>query len=164
MTQPSPGSAAAFTIWVDADACPVAIKDILYRTARRLKIKTVLVANGGMQVPQSDLISLLTVPQGADVADTRIVELMKPGDIVITGDIPLAARVVEKKGLAIGTRGELFDDATVHGRLATRNLMEQFRSAGVETSGPKPLDGKNVQAFANQLDRIVTRLLKANAI
>jgi uncharacterized protein YaiI (UPF0178 family) len=154
---------SAFTIWVDADACPVAIKDILYRTARRLNINTVLVANGGMQVPKSNLIRLLTVPQGADVADARIVELMSPGDLVITGDIPLAARVVEKKGLAIGTRGELFDDTSVHARLATRNLMEQFRSAGVETSGPKPLDGKDVQAFANQLDRIVTRLIRSTA-
>ncbi len=113
-----------------------------------------------MHVPTSDLIQLMTVPQGADVADHEIVEMMEPGDIVVTGDIPLAARVVEKSGIAIGTRGELFDDDSVHGRLASRNLMEQFRSAGVETSGPKPLNPKDVQAFANVLDRTLTRRLR----
>jgi hypothetical protein len=147
-------------IWVDADACPAAIKDILFRTTRRLKVKLILVANQSMHVPTSDLIQLMTVPQGADVADHEIVEMMEPGDIVVTGDIPLAARVVEKSGIAIGTRGELFDDDSVHGRLASRNLMEQFRSAGVETSGPKPLNPKDVQAFANVLDRTLTRRLR----
>ena len=85
---------------------------------------------------------------------------MEPGQVVITGDIPLAARVVEKEGIAIGTRGELYDDDSVHDRLASRNLMEQFRSAGVETSGPKPQSKKDVQAFANVLDRVLTRLLR----
>jgi uncharacterized protein YaiI (UPF0178 family) len=149
-------------IWIDADACPKAIKDIVFKTSRRLKVEIVLVANGSMQIPTSELIKIITVPHGADIADNKIVEMLKPGDIVITGDIPLAARVVEKGGLAIGTRGELFDDDSVQSRLATRNLMEQFRSAGMETSGPKPLNQKDIQAFANQLDRTVTRLSKQN--
>lgn len=149
-------------ILVDADACPAAIKDILYRTTQRLKVMLILVANQTMRVPESDLIQVVTVTHGADVADNRIIEMMNAGDVVITGDIPLAARVVEKSGIAIGTRGELFDDSSVHGRLATRNLMEQFRSAGVETSGPKPLSQKDVQAFANLLDRTLTRFLKGN--
>jgi len=150
----------ALRIWIDADACPVAIKEILFRTAKRLQVELRLVSNQQMSVPSSDLIRLITVPQGADVADNKIIDSMRAGDVVITGDIPLAARVVEKSGIAIGTRGELFDDDTVHGRLATRNLMEQFRSAGIETSGPKPLAQKAVQAFANQLDRTLTRKLR----
>jgi uncharacterized protein YaiI (UPF0178 family) len=147
-------------IWVDADACPNAIKDILFRTSKRLGIPIVLVANQSARAPQSDLISVITVPYGADIADNAIAEKMKSGDVVITGDIPLAARVVEKGGIAIGTRGELYDEKSVHSRLASRNLMEQFRSAGVETSGPKPLSQKDVQTFANQLDRILTKLLR----
>ncbi len=94
------------------------------------------------------------------MADNLIIDRMSAGDIVITGDIPLASRVVEKQGIAIGTRGELFDDTNVHGRLATRNLMEQFRAAGVDTSGPKPQSQKDIQTFANQLDRVLTRTLK----
>ena len=113
-----------------------------------------------MRIPPSELIKIITVAHGADIADNRIVEMLNPGDIAITGDVPLAARVVEKGGIAIGTRGELYDDGSVQGRLASRNLMEQFRSAGMETSGPKPLNQKDIQAFANQLDRLVTRLLK----
>ncbi len=147
-------------IWIDADACPKAIKEIVFRTSKRLQVNIVLVANQSMRIPSSDLIEIIMVPHGADIADNKIVELVKPGDIAITGDVPLAARVVEKGGLAIGTRGELFDHDSVHGRLASRNLMEQFRSAGMETSGPRPLNSKDIQAFANQLDRIVTRILK----
>ena len=150
-------------IWVDADACPIAIKQILFRTAKRLNIETVLVANQSISIPSSDLIRRITVRDGADIADDRIVELMQPFDIVITGDIPLASRVVDKGGIAIGTRGELFDDASVHGRLASRNLMEQFRSAGVDTSGPKPLSNKDIQSFANQLDRMLTKMIKKSA-
>ena len=149
-------------IWVDADACPAAIKDILYRTAERLELDLILVANQSMQIPNSDFVRLITVSHGADVADQTIVDQMRPDDIVITGDIPLAARVVENSGIAIGTRGELFDDDSVHGRLASRNLMEQFRSAGVETSGPRPLNPKDVQAFANVLDRTLNRCLRTN--
>jgi uncharacterized protein YaiI (UPF0178 family) len=146
-------------IWVDADACPAAIKEILYRTAQRLEVELTLVANQTMRVPSSDLIRLITVPDGADVADDKIIEMLQAGDVVITGDIPLAARVVDKSGVAIGVRGELFDDSSVHQRLASRDLMEQFRSAGVDTKGPKPLTQKNIQTFANLLDRTLTRCL-----
>ena len=117
-------------------------------------------ANQSMRIPSSDLIRLITVPDGADVADNKIIEMLEPGDIVITGDIPLAARVVEKSGIAIGVRGELFDDSSVHDRLASRDLMEQFRSAGVDTCGPKPLTQKDIQTFANVLDRTLTRSLR----
>ena len=147
-------------LWVDADACPTAIKEILFRTAERLRVHTTLVANQSMSIPKSDLIRRITVRDGADIADNTIVELMGPGDVVITGDIPLAARVVDKGGTAIGTRGELYDDASVHSRLASRNLMEQFRAAGMETRGPNPLSQKDVQTFANQLDRTLTRAIK----
>jgi hypothetical protein len=150
----------SFRIWVDADACPAAIKEILYRTARRLQVELILVANQTMQVPSSDLFRLITVPEGADVADDKIAEMLAPGDVVITGDIPLAARVVEKSAIAIGVRGELFDDHSVHDRLASRDLMEQFRSAGVDTRGPKPLTQKDIQTFSNLLDRTLTRCLK----
>ncbi len=155
-SEPSP----SLKLWVDADACPGAIKEILFRVAERLQVQTIVVANQSIGIPQSEFIRRMTVRDGADVADDRIIELMQPGDIVITGDIPLAARVVDKRGIAIGTRGELFDDKSVHGRLAARNLMEQFRAAGMETAGPKPQSQKDVQTFANQLDRTLTRLLK----
>jgi len=147
-------------ILIDADACPGAIKEILFRTVKRLNIRLIVVANQTMRVPESELIQVITVTHGADVADDRIIQLMDAKDIVVTGDIPLAARVVEKSGVAIGTRGELYDEASVHGRLATRNLMEQFRSAGVETSGPRPMTQKDVQTFANVLDRTLTRALR----
>lgn len=154
-------SETPFRIWVDGDACPTALKDILFRTAKRLEVELILVANGGMHCPKTRWTRLQIVPHGADAADDWIVANMQPGDLVITGDIPLASRVVENEGIAIGTRGEIFDDASVHGRLATRNLMEQFRSAGVETKGPKPLSSKDVQEFANALDRWLVRRLRS---
>jgi uncharacterized protein YaiI (UPF0178 family) len=145
-------------IWVDADACPVPIRNIIFRTAKRLKITTTFVANQTIKVPPVDYIHAITVPYGADIADHEIVESVAGGDLVITNDIPLASRVVGKGATAIGMRGQLFDDSSVHGRLASRNLMEQLRSAGMETKGPKPLGPKDIQTFANQLDRILTKL------
>ena len=153
-----PKAKPSIKIWVDGDACPAKVKEMVFRTAKRREIQTTLVANQSIRVPKSEFIDSILVPHGADVADKKIVELMRPGDVVITGDIPLAADVVKKGGIAIGTRGELFDDSSVQARLATRNLMDQLRSAGVETSGPKPQSQKDVQAFANQLDRTLTRL------
>jgi uncharacterized protein YaiI (UPF0178 family) len=149
-----------FRIWVDADACPAPIKEILYRTVRRLQVELTLVANQSMHVPSSQLIRLITVPEGADIADDKIVDLLAPGDVVITGDIPLAARVVAKAAIAIGVRGELFDENSVHDRLASRDLMEQFRSEGIATRGPSPLTKKHLQTFANVLDRTLTRCLR----
>jgi len=148
-------------IWVDADACPTAIREVLFRTSKRLKIKTVLVANQSVPVPDSDLIKCLTVRDGADVADDKIVEKVKEGDVVITADIPLAARVVEKGATAIGMRGERFDANTIQSRLASRNLMDHLRSAGMETAGTPPFNKKDVREFSNELDRTVTKLLKA---
>jgi uncharacterized protein YaiI (UPF0178 family) len=148
------------SLWVDGDACPAAVKQIIFRTAKRLQIPTTLVANQSIAVPKSEFIECLLVPHGADVADKKIVELMHHGDVVVTADIPLASAVVKKGGIAIGPRGERFDDSSVHGRLASRNLMDQLRGAGMETSGPKPLSQKDVQAFANELDRTLTRCLR----
>jgi len=151
------------TIWIDADACPSDIKDVIYRASKRLNIKVVLVANQSIRTPDSKLVSAITVRDGADVADNMIVEKMSADDIVVTGDIPLAARVVEKGGTAIGTRGELFDEGSIQSRLATRNLMEQFRAAGMETSGPKPMNQKDIQTFANQLDRLLTKISRSKS-
>lgn len=153
-------SETQLTIWIDADACPGAVRAIIFKAAKRLEVKTVLVANQSLRVPSSELFTMVTVPYGADIADNRIVQKMNEGDVVITGDIPLAARVVENKGIAIGPRGQVFDDSTVHGKLATRNLMEQFRAAGVQTSGPRPQNPKDIQTFANTLDRTLTQLMK----
>ncbi len=145
-------------IWVDADACPSEIREVIFRTAKRLLIETILVANQKIRVPKTSCIRTIAVPHGADVADDKIVAMVAPGDIVVTGDIPLASRVVAKSAIAIGTRGELYDDSSVHERLAARDLMEHFRSAGIVTRGPQPLNPKDVQTFANALDRSLTRL------
>ncbi len=147
-------------IWIDADACPITIREILFRTGKRLGLETILVANQSIRVPTSDLIRVITVRDGANVADQMIVDQMQAGDVVITGDIPLAAQVVEKSGVAIGTRGEVYDVGSVQERLASRNVMEHLRSAGIETSGPRPLSPKDVQNFSNSLDRTLTRLLR----
>ena len=148
---------AAFQIWVDADACPHEIKTILFRSAQKRRVRTILVANQKLRIPDSPYLSMLTVRHGMDVADQAIADSMKAGDLVITADIPLAAQVVAQGGLAIGLRGELFDENQVQARLASRNLMDHLRNSGMETSGPKPINGKDIQAFANQLDRILTR-------
>ncbi|WP_168567076.1 YaiI/YqxD family protein [Crateriforma spongiae] len=147
-------------ILVDADACPVAIKEIVYRTAKRREIEAIVVANEPIGVPDSPWVRRVVVSSGADQADHAIVKMVNDGDIVIADDIPLAARVVQKGGLVVGSRGDKYDEKTIHSRLATRDLMEQLRSAGVDTEGPKPLKPKDVQAFANQLDRVLTRRLK----
>lgn len=144
-------------IWVDADACPKAIKEILYRAADRKKVELVLVANRPIHTPRSPHVRLLVVPRGFDVADKRIVEEMKAGDLVITGDIPLAAAVVEKGGLALGPRGEEFTEDNVQERLAMRNLLDHLRGTGMELGGPDALGKSDRQAFANALDRILTR-------
>ncbi|MBL8891773.1 MAG: YaiI/YqxD family protein [Planctomycetaceae bacterium] len=150
-------------IWVDADACPFVIREIIIRTGLRLQIEVVFVANQSIRVPKSELLRVITVRDGADIADHTIVEQLQANDVVITNDIPLAARVVEKNGIAIGSRGEVFDANSVQSRLASRNVMEQLRSAGVETDGPRPLSQKDVQNFSNSLDRTMTRVLKVKS-
>jgi uncharacterized protein YaiI (UPF0178 family) len=145
-------------IWVDGDACPAVIKEILFRAAVRLKIPLTLVANQPMQIPRSELISILTVPSGLNVADQRIVELLDPGDLVITADIPLAAHVVNKGGIALDPRGELYNDENIGERLTMRNLMDELRGGGMVGGGPAPFSSNDRQAFANQLDRILAKM------
>jgi len=147
-------------IWVDADACPKAIKEILYRAAERVKIQLTLVANRQLYCPRSPYLRVIQVPSGFDEADHRIVQLMQPGDLVVTGDIPLAAAVVEKGGHALGPRGEQFTEDNVGERLAMRNLMDHLRSTGLDTGGPAALSKTDRQAFANGLDQLLTRYCK----
>ncbi len=148
-------------IWVDGDACPAVIKDILFRAAIRTKIPLTLVANQPMHIPRSDLITILTVPSGLNVADQKIVELLDPGDLVITADIPLAAHVVNKGGTALDPRGELYTDENIGERLTMRNLMDELRGGGMIGGGPAPFSGNDRQAFANQLDRILAKLRRS---
>ena len=148
-------------IWVDGDACPAVIKDILFRAAIRTKIPLTLVANQPMHIPRSDLITILTVPSGLNVADQKIVELLDPGDLVITADIPLAAHVVNKGGTALDPRGELYTDENIGERLTMRNLMDELRGGGMIVGGPAPFSGNDRQAFANQLDRILAKLRRS---
>jgi hypothetical protein len=140
-------------IWVDGDACPGAIKELLFRTAQRRKIQVTLVANQSIYTPKSQFIDAILVPAGANVADRRIVELVEPGDLVITADIPLAADVVAKGGQALDPRGELYTDANVGERLAVRNLFDGLRGGGQITGGPANFSARDRQNFANQLDR-----------
>jgi uncharacterized protein YaiI (UPF0178 family) len=140
-------------IWVDADACPVAIKEILFRAAERTQVQVTLVANHALRTPPSPYIRSIQVPGGFDVADNEIAGQVAPGDLVVTQDIPLAAAVIDKGALAIHPRGELYTPDTIKQRLTMRNFMEELRSSGVDTGGPSALHPRDKQAFANQLDR-----------
>ena len=144
-------------IWVDADACPVAIKEILFRVAERVKLPLTLVANRLLRVPPSPYIRALQVPMGFDVADRHIVQVSVAGDLVITADIPLAATLVEKSVIVLNPRGELYSTENIRERLAVRDLLEELRGAGVETSGPATFSQADRQAFARQLDRLLAR-------
>ena len=147
-------------IWVDADACPAEAKEVLYKVARRLQISITLVANQMMRIPQSSLIQFELVRAGANMADQRIVELAQPGDLVITADIPLSADAVAKGATVLDPRGNVLTNDNVGARLAERNLLDELRGGGLETGGPAPYSPKNKQDFANQLDRLLTRLLR----
>lgn len=147
-------------IWVDADACPVVIKEILFRTAERLQMTTTLVANQLMRVPGSRFIRALQVPAGADEADAEIVRLLSKGDLVVTGDIPLAALVLEKGGYALNPRGEFYTDDNIAQQLTMRTFMDELRGSGVDTGGPAPFGQADRQNFANQLDRHLSRYVK----
>ena len=144
-------------IWVDADACPVVIKDILYRAANRAQIPLTLVANQMLRVPPSPWIKAVQVPGGFDVADQRIASDAQAGDLVVTADIPLASQVIAKGAIVIDPRGELLDLSNIEARLTMRNFMESLRSSGVETGGPPALSQSDSQAFANQLDRMLAK-------
>ena len=144
-------------IWVDADACPNPIKDILFRAAERTGIALALIANHEVKVPPSRHISFLRVASGFDVADNEIVRRLDPGDLVITSDIPLAAEVIEAGGQALSPRGELFTTENIKARLTMRDLMESLRASGIDSGGQAPLNQGDRKAFAAQLDRIITR-------
>ena len=144
-------------IWVDADACPLAIKEILYRAAERAQVPMTLVANKALAVPRSPWIRSVQVARGFDVADNEIARQLEAGDLVITADIPLAADVVGRGGHAINPRGELYTTENIRERLATRDFLEKLRETGVQTGGPAPLDNTDRKRFADQLDRFLAR-------
>jgi uncharacterized protein YaiI (UPF0178 family) len=145
-------------IWVDADACPSVIKDILFRVADRLEIPVTLVANKLLRTPPSRFIKAIQVPAGFDVADNEIVRLTEPGDLVVTADIPLASDVLEKGGYALNPRGEFYTQNNIQQFLTMRTFMDELRSSGVETGGPAPFSQADTRNFANQLDRHLAKL------
>lgn len=140
-------------IWVDADACPTVIRDILFRAAERTRTPMTLVANQWLRTPACPWITAIQVPSGIDVADSEIVARVAPGDLVVTQDIPLAAEVIAKGALAIGPRGEFHTPDTIAQRLSMRNFMDQLRGAGIDTGGPPPFHARDRKTFANALDR-----------
>lgn len=146
-------------IWIDADACPNVIKEIIFKAALRKNIKVILVANRFIKSFNNPLISIIKVPQGFDMADSRIIDDMSLGDIVITSDIPLADAAIDKGGLAINHTGKLYTKENIKDRLATRDLLMHLRDSGISISGPKALGLKERQAFANALDRLLAKVL-----
>jgi uncharacterized protein YaiI (UPF0178 family) len=148
-------------IWVDADACPVVIKEILFRAAERTGVRMTLVANKPLRLPVAANIRFVQVPAGFDAADKRIVELMEANDLVVTADVPLAAAAIDKGGMALNPRGELYTKENVRERLSVRNFMDELRGSGVNTGGPPALSQRERQAFANQLDTWLTKRAKA---
>jgi len=144
-------------IWVDADACPVVIKDILFRAAERTRLELTLVANRSVRTPPSPYIKMLQVTAGFDVADNEIVQRLGVGDLVITGDIPLAAEVIEKGGNALSPRGELYSADSIKSRLGMRDFLDNLRASGVDTGGPPALSQSDRNAFANQLDKLLAK-------
>jgi uncharacterized protein len=144
-------------IWVDADACPVVIREILFRAAERTGVALTLVANKPVRLPVAQNVRFVQVPAGLDAADKRIVELMAAGDLVVTADVPLAAAAIEKGGLALNPRGELYTSENVRERLSVRNFLDELRGSGVNTGGPPALSQRERQMFANQLDRLLAK-------
>ena len=144
-------------IWVDADACPRAVKDILFRVADRTKISVTFVANQQIRLPDSTYIDLVQVGQGADIADDEIVNKCEAGDLIITADIPLAARIVEKGALALDPRGTMYDKTNIGQILDMRNFMDNLRGSGVETGGPNSFGPRERMKFANELDRFIAQ-------
>jgi hypothetical protein len=144
-------------IWVDADACPKVIKEILFRAAKRAEVPLTLVANQSLRTPASQHIKSLQVASGFDVADNEIVKNVTAGDLVITADIPLAAQVVEKGAHALNPRGELYTPENIKARLSLRDFMAGLRDSGLQTGGPAPLSQSDRQAFANHLDRLLAK-------
>lgn len=144
-------------IYVDADAFPKVIQEILFRAIERVCVPLVLVSNKHVKCPKSELISRIVVGEGPDIADDKIVEMVQNGDLVITADIPLASRVIDKGAFAINPRGELYTKTNINHKLAMRDLMDELRKNGEITGGPASFNQKNIQEFANQLDRFLTK-------
>ena len=144
-------------ILIDADACPRAAKNILYKATDRLKIDLLVVANQYIRTPPMPHIKNVVVGEGYNMADDKVVELVEDGDLVITSDIPLADRVIKKSGYALSPRGELFDEENIGGRLATRDLLEELRGCGMETGGPSAYSQRDKNEFANTLNRFLTK-------
>ncbi|SEO48616.1 YaiI/YqxD family protein [Aquisalimonas asiatica] len=144
-------------IWVDADACPVVVREILFKAAERTGVQLTLVANRPVRIPRSPVIHFLQVASGFDVADHEIVRRVEPDDLVVTGDIPLAAEVIEAGGHALSPRGELHTRENIRSRLNMRDFMDTLRASGVDTGGAPAMNQKDRQAFANNLDRLLTR-------
>jgi len=147
-------------IWVDADACPVVIKEILFRASARTGIELTLIANQRVYVPKSPYIKMVQVASGFDIADKEIVRRVEPGDLVITGDIPLAAEVIDKDGFVLSPRGERLTKDNIGARLNMRDFLESMRSSGVDTGGPSALSQSDRKAFADQLDYLLSRQAK----
>lgn len=146
-------------IWVDADACPKVIKEVLFKVAVRREVNVTLVANSSLFVPTSPFIATIRVAAGFDVADNEIVKLVEAGDLVVTADIPLADKIVEKGATGLNPRGELYTEDNIKGILRMRHLMEELRSGGMVSGGPAPLGARDRQDFINQLDKFLTRRL-----
>lgn len=147
------------TLWIDADACPRPVRDVTVKAARRKQIELVLVANSAQQLPPGPGVRQVIVASGADAADHYIIEHARPGDLVVTADIPLAAGLVDRGVTAINPRGQIYDKGSIGERLAVRNLMDELRGAGLAgRGGPPPYSDKDKQAFANALDRLIVRL------
>ena len=142
-------------IWVDADACPRSVKGILYRAAKRVQVMTTLVANLPLKIPDSPYLKTKLVPGGFDVADEQILQQVEPGDLVITADIPLAAKVVEKGAFALNPRGTFYDKENISETLNMRNLMDELRGGGLETGGPQSFNNRDKEVFANSLDKFL---------
>ena len=144
-------------IWVDADACPVVVKNILFKAAERTRVKTILVANQPVHVPRSPYIQMIQVASGFDAADNEIVKRLSAGDLVITADIPLAAEVIDKGAHALNPRGELYSADNIKARLNMRDFMDTMRASGIQTGGPPALSQSDRMNFSNNLDRLLTR-------
>jgi uncharacterized protein YaiI (UPF0178 family) len=148
------------TIWIDADACPKLVKEIIYKISHRLQLEIVLVANKSMFIPPSPLIRQVRVKLGADVADNYIVENVRENDIVITADLPLAAFIVEKNAIGLNVRGEIYTEDNVRERLSMRDFMKELRDSGMQTGGPEIFSPKDKELFINSIHRILTKLKK----
>lgn len=143
-------------IWIDADACPKAVKEIVFKTSRRLNISIILVANTYQNIPHTDLIRLIVVDKGFDAADQHIIDQVEIHDLVITADIPLASKVLKKKAIALNPRGEIYTENTIGSILSLRDIMKEFRDAGTITGGPAAFGPKDIKRFADSLNKLIS--------